>query len=124
MNGLDFADIAVFSSLGLFIAPLLVFWVGRYVVGIRWLPESENEHVSSGLLDAAIFGLLGLLIAFTFSGTALRFDERRELVVHETNAIETAYLRLNLLSTETQPELRTLLRQYLDARSEVYRRYI
>lgn len=117
---LDLANIAVFSSLGLFIALLLVFGVGRYV-GTRWLPESENERASSGLLDAAVFGLLGLLIAFTFSGAASRFDERRELVINEANAIGTAYLRLDLLSVETQPALRTLFRQYLDARLEVYR---
>lgn len=117
----DLVNIAVFSSLGLFIALLLAFGIGRYI-GVRWLPEAEGEQASSALLDGAVFALLGLLIAFTFSGAASRFDERRELVINEANAIGTAYLRLDLLSVETQPALRTLFRQYLDARLEAYRR--
>jgi hypothetical protein len=110
-----------FSSLGLFIGLLLAFWIGRFI-GLRWLPESESEHTSSGLLDGAIFGLLGLLIAFTFSGAVSRFDDRKDLVIKEANAIGTAYLRLDLLSVGTQPALRALFRQYLDARLEVYQK--
>lgn len=125
MNNIDIVTeivhISGFSALGLFIGSLVVFGIGRYI-GVRWLPESESEHTSSGLLDGAIFGLLGLLIAFTFSGAISRFDYRKEMVITEANAIGTAYLRLNLLSVETQPALRTLFRQYLDARLEIYQK--
>ena len=40
---------------------------------------------------------MALLIAFTFSGAAARFDSRRQLVVEESNCIGTAYLRIDLL---------------------------
>ena len=69
-----------------------------------------------------MFALLGLLIAFTFSGAAVRFDQRRSLIVQETNDIGTAYLRLDLLPPSAQPALRDLFRRYLDSRLEVYRR--
>ena len=35
-------------------------------------------------------------MAFTFSGAALRFNEKRMLVAEEVNTFETAYLRLDL----------------------------
>ena len=35
---------------------------------------------------------MGLLMAFTFSGAASRFDHRRDLIVEEANDIGTAYL--------------------------------
>jgi hypothetical protein len=34
-----------------------------------------------GALDGAVYGLFGLLIAFTFSGAAGRFDARRDLIL-------------------------------------------
>jgi len=50
--------------------------------------------------------LLGLLLAFTFSGASSRFDARRHLIIEETNAIGTAYLRLGMLPAAAQPALR------------------
>jgi len=86
----------------------------------------REEPGSSGqrkrAVDAAIFGLMGLLIAFTFSGAASRFDERRHLIIQEANAIGTFYLRLDLLPAESQGTLREKMRQYVDARLAFYRK--
>ncbi|MCI0658760.1 MAG: DUF4239 domain-containing protein, partial [Acidobacteria bacterium] len=76
----------------------------------------------AGAVEAAVFGLLGLLLAFTFSGAADRFNVRRQRIVEEANSIGTAYLRLDLLPAEEQPPLRDLFRRYLDERLEVYRK--
>jgi hypothetical protein len=56
-----------------------------------------------------------------FNSAGERFDARRHLVVAETNAIGTAYLRVDLLPAETQPEIRDRFRRYVDARIAVYR---
>lgn len=82
------------------------------------LGESANEGL--GAMDGAIFGLMGLLLAFTFTGAASRFDHRRELVVQETNAIGTAWLRLDLLQSAPREQARSLFRRYLDQRLDVY----
>jgi len=68
-----------------------------------------------------VFGLLGLLIAFTFSGAASRFEDRRHLITTEANAIGTAYLRIDLLPADTQPEIKDLFRRYVDVRWATYR---
>jgi len=81
----------------------------------------DPSKSGTGAVDAAVFGLLGLLIAFTFSGAASRFDARRMQIVNEANAIGTAYLRVDLLPQEAQTEIRALFRVYTDARLEIYR---
>jgi len=66
---------------------------------------SEDARSNLGTIEGAVFALFGLLMAFTFSGAALRFNEKRMLIADEANSIETAYLRLHLASQEEQPGL-------------------
>jgi len=90
---------------------LACLWAGRR------LGRSDPAAVAeSGTLDAAVLGLFGLLLAFTFSGAGARFDGRRALVSREANAIGTAWLQLDLLPPAAQPELRALFRRYVEAR--------
>ena len=86
----------------------------------RGNPPDPPSNV--GAVEGAVFALLGLLIAFTFSGAAARFDARRALVTEEANAIGTAWLRPDVVPAGAQPALRDLFRQYLDSRLETYRK--
>ena len=106
---------------GLFLTMLLLVEVGRRI-GMRRIGE-ETERQRAGLItvETAIYALLGLLVAFTFSGAASRFEVRRFLVVQEANAIGTAYLRLDLLPAAAQPALREKFRRYTEVRLAVYR---
>jgi hypothetical protein len=74
----------------------------------------------SSAVEGAVFALFGLLLAFTFSGAVARYDAHRELVAEERNDIEKAYLRVDLLSPEKQPQLRQLFRDYVDSRLHLY----
>ena len=118
----DIASIGLFLALSLFLGMLLAIEVGRRLGVQSKADDQKTDKTSAGLIDGAIFGLMGLLIAFTFSGAASRLDHRRDLVINEANAIGTAYLRLNLLPTDRQAPLRDLFRQYLDARLEVFQK--
>ena len=119
---MDTILLAALVALGLFFGILVFLEVGRRLGERRVADDPEGARNGIGAVEGAIFGLVGLLIAFTFSGGANRFDERRALVVQETNAIGTAYLRVDLLPEGAQPTLRDLFRRYLDARIEAYRR--
>jgi len=79
------------------------------------------ESKGLGALEGAIYGLMGLLVAFTFSGAAARFDTRRQLVVEESNCIGTAWLRLDLLPPAAQPPIRDSFRRYVETRLAFYR---
>jgi hypothetical protein len=89
-------------------------------LGLRHERKIGKSHGGVGAIDGAIYGLMGLLIAFTFSGAASRFDARRELIVRESNAIGTAYLRLDLLPASVQPQLRADFKSYVDVRLAFY----
>jgi len=105
---------------GLFAAILLFAWIGRRIGTRRSREETERERVGLVTVETAIYALLGLMIAFTFSGATSRFDARRAQTVQEANAIGTAYLRLDLLPAAAQPALREKFRQYTDARIAIY----
>jgi hypothetical protein len=107
---------------GLFLGTLALLETGRRIGLRRLAKDSEAARTGLGVVEGAIFALMGLLIAFTFSGAASRFDTRRHLVVEEANAIGTAYLRLDLLPSDAQSALRESFRQYVDARLTAYRK--
>jgi hypothetical protein len=113
-------QVALFAG-GLFLGMLLFLEGGRRLGERRLEADPEGARTGLGAVEGAVFALMGLLIAFSFSGAASRFDQRRQLIIEEANAIGTAYLRLDLLPPDTQPKMRDLFRRYLDSRLEVYR---
>jgi hypothetical protein len=109
------------SGLDIFVlfALLVALEVGRRI-GLRHKRMGETEIHGFNAIDGAIYGLMGLMIAFTFSGAASRFDARRDLIIRETTAIGTAYLRIDLMPAAAQPQLRADFKSYLDARLAFY----
>lgn len=117
---MNFSIEEILLSSGLFFGMLLLFEVGRRFGIARRAHDPEGVDKGSGSVEAAIFGLLGLLLAFTFSGAASRFEDRRHLISEEANAIGTAYLRIDMLPADTQPEIRQLFARYLKTRTNIY----
>jgi len=86
--------------------------------GHVWLLHraGETESESHDYLLSAVLGLLALLLGFTFSLALNRHEDRRNLVVQEANAIDTAWLRAQILEEPNKEAISQLLRAYLDAR--------
>jgi hypothetical protein len=119
---MNFTFLTVAIAVGLFLAMLLFLNIGRRFGCAALAKEVKESAPGAGAIDASVYGLLGLLIAFTFSGAATRFETRRHLITEEANAIGTAYLRLDLLAEEPRQLLREKFRQYVDSRIEAYRK--
>jgi hypothetical protein len=117
MNQLLFAIVAVVL---LFVGMLVLLEVGRWLGQRAKAYDEQGARAGLGAVDGAVFGLMGLLIAFTFSRAATQFDTRRQMIAQEANAIGTAWLRLDLLPPGSQPEMRELFRRYLDSRLAVF----
>jgi hypothetical protein len=111
-------EIAVAAGLlsGLLIAFEIGFRIGRNAKG------DDGGSGQVGAIQGAVLGLLGLLLAFCFSGAAGRFLERQDLIVQEANAIGTSYLRADLLDDPHRSDLREALRAYAEHRIGVSHR--
>lgn len=93
------------------------FELGR-VLGRRLLLRSTGEDADSSETHAlsGVFGLLALLMAFSFGMALDRYEERRALVVAEANALGTFASRVALLPEDDAATVRTILGQYAGAR--------
>jgi hypothetical protein len=70
-----------------------------------------------GTIEIAIAGILGLLLAFTFSMAQSHFDLRKRLTIQETAAIGTVYLRAQLLPNPQRSSILKLLHEYVDMKT-------
>ncbi|MDF0673609.1 MAG: hypothetical protein P0120_04605 [Nitrospira sp.] len=107
--------------IGLFVGMILCLLIGQRLGRRDRADAMDSTHPRLAAVEAAIFGLMGLMIAFTFSGASDRFEFRRQLVVEEANSIRTSYMRLDLLPATRQPALRDKYRLYLETRLGAYR---
>ena len=116
--------VALVLFTGLLCGLLACLEIGYRIGRNRAGKNSEVGFEGIGAMEAAIFSLVGLLLAFSFSGAATRFEARRQLIVQEANAIATAYQRLDFVPTADQSELRHLFREYLNARLQGFERIL
>lgn len=113
--------LGVITLLLLFLAMIVFIEVGRRLRLRSRAEGAEGSAAGLGAIEGALFGLMGLVLAFTFAGAISRFDGRRALIVEEANDISTAYLRVDLAPLAAQPQLREMMRRYVDTRIETYR---
>jgi hypothetical protein len=106
---------SIATAAALFVGLLIAQLIGHSIGRRQHRASGGVEKVASGVIDGAVFALLGLLLAFTFSGASTRYDLRRDLLVDHVNALGTAWLRIDMLQAEDQAALRALFPRYLDA---------
>jgi len=105
------------NSAALLIA-LLVLIVGAAGAGLlvgRSL-RGSREHVSEpfGVLQATLLGFMGLILAFGLSLAVGRYENRRQEVVNDANAIGTTYLRAQTLPEPLRSSSLALITRYAD----------
>jgi hypothetical protein len=86
--------------------------------------KGDSDSIEKGdiaLILGAVMTLLALLLGFTYSMSAARFETRRQLVVDEANAIGTTYLRAKTLPEPRSSQIQEWLRQYTALRVEITR---
>src|SRR5215467_6761590 len=103
-----------------FISSLILLNFGRSL-GVRYLKKEAGNMAGLTTVEGAVFALIGLLLAFTISGALQRFDDRRQLVIQEANAASTAFDRLALFGGTVGNDLQNKLKDYVQARIDLYR---
>src|ERR1700755_3467574 len=104
-----------------FVGSLILLNLGQEL-GLRYRKRNGTEGTGGlATVEGAIFGLMGLLLAFTIAGALQRFDDRRQLVIQEATAATTAYDRLALFGGDDAPRLQSSLKEYVLVRVDLYR---
>ena len=92
--------------------------IGYRSARYRHLHSGEEHGAPVGAMVGATLGLLAFMLAFTFGLAGTRFQDRRQVLLSEANAIGTTYLRAAMLPEPMRTETRNLLREYVDVRLE------
>jgi hypothetical protein len=100
---------------------LIVFGVvlGTTLLGVfagrRLRAHADALREPFGVLQAALLGLVALILAFGLTLAVGRYDARRAAVVDTANAIGTTYLRAQTLREPMRTRSLELLERYTDA---------
>ena len=92
--------------------------VGYRVASHRQRGTLEEKESPVGGMVGATLGLLGFMLAFTFGIAGSRFEDRRQVLLSEANAVGTTYRRAAMLPEPIRTETQDLLREYVDVRLE------
>jgi hypothetical protein len=97
-------------------ALLAVIVIGTTVLGVV-IGRSLRRHTETlrepfGVLQAAILGFMGLILAFGLSLAVGRSEARRTALVDDANAIGTTYLRAQTLHEPARSASLALLQRY------------
>ena len=111
---------AVLIAAAFFVSSMFLLNYGRQL-GLRYLKQGTSNMAGLATVEGAVFALIGLLLAFTISGALQRFDDRRQLVIQEANAASTAHDRLALFGGDLGRDLQNKLKDYVEARIDLYR---
>jgi hypothetical protein len=87
----------------------LGFVLGRYLRG-----RSDHLREPLGVLQGALLGLVGLVLAFGLALAVGRYEARRAAVVDDANAIGTTYLRAQTLAEPVRTQSLERLVRYTD----------
>src|SRR4029079_12533371 len=84
------------------------------LLGRRHRHRSDAMREPFAVLQGALLGVVGLILAFGLALAVGRYEARRAAVVDEANAIGTTYLRAQLIAEPARTRSLALLREYTD----------
>lgn len=102
-------------AVGLLIAMTAANEIGYRVAARGRERETEPSRAASTTLKGSVFGLVALLLGFSFSATTARYDLRQRLVLDQANAVGTCHLRAGLLEESSRNRIRGGLHLYIRA---------
>ena len=86
-----------------------------YWIGLKAKVEmNQAMRAQISTIQTAILTIFTFLLGFTFAMALARFDNRKQMVVKESNAIGTAVLRSKLLPENQRAKMNDLFKQYVN----------
>jgi hypothetical protein len=115
---------AILTEVDAWITALLLAVLMLAAWGAAWwrgwsLSGKKTPETAVGKFNEAVLAMLGLLLAFTFSMSLVKHEQRRQMAVADSNAIGEFYTSASLLKEPVRGELRALVRRYVERRLRV-----
>jgi hypothetical protein len=86
-----------------------------YLIGLKAKIEmTQPMKAQISTIQTAILTIFTFLLGFTFAMALARFDNRKQMVVKESNAIGTAVLRSQLLPEAQRIKMNKLFKEYVN----------
>ena len=117
LNEIDAWKIALILMLVIFSLTGVGYKIGT--LRLKNIKEKGLQESTSSF--GSLSGLLFLLLAFTFGMSVSRYDNRRQVIVEEANAIGTAVLRADLYPENERLLFRDDFKQYIESRISYYK---
>ena len=111
---------AFYLAIPFFFLLIFVNWLGYRFKNAHIRKFPGTEHVGIGPTEGSLLGLTALLLSFTFGMASTKFETRRQILVSETNDIETTILRCDMYPDSARNLLRADLKNYLETRIDYY----
>lgn len=122
LHDLDSAPLSMVFAAMVVIALLAI--ESGFVLGKRSRHKVRDEQITPiATVVGAVLAMMAFVIAFTFGSANTRFDARKAALLEDVTAIQTAYLRANLIPEPHRTTVRSLLRDYVQARAGIVYAY-
>jgi hypothetical protein len=96
---------------------ILAFFEVGFRIGEYLRPRyAKGADAPLGPMVGSTLAMLAFVLAITFSMAASRYDQRKQNLLAEVNAIESAYLRADLLAEPQKTAVKRYLLEYVDVR--------
>jgi hypothetical protein len=115
LNEIDAWKISIF----IFVLVLISTFLGS-IVG-KSKKKKEEYLTESSNIYGSLFGLLALILAFTYSMSIDRYDNRRQIIIQESNTISTALLRADLYPENERLLFRKDFKKYIETRINYFK---
>ncbi len=122
LHDLDSAPLILVFAAMVAIATLAIesgFLLGK----INRKKVTDEQVTPIATVVGAVLAMMAFVIAFTFGSANTRFDARKAALLEDVTAIQTAYLRANLIPEPHRTTVRSLLRDYVQARAGIVYAY-
>ncbi|STY83178.1 Uncharacterised protein [Legionella quateirensis] len=126
---MEYLEYLLFSAMSIWLFFFIILFfllLGRYLATHKLrlfsVQAQKKPKITEDIkvFEATIYTIMGLLIAFTFSGANLRVDEQRKLVIEQIDSIIATYHFLDVLPQPERKEAQEVFNQYLNGQIKWY----
>ena len=119
---MSFFELPIYFLLVIIFSLIVFFsWLGHSYKKRQLEKDANEPKQSARIVEGAAFGMLSLLMGFTFSVAITKFEAQRRILVQEATDIKTAVLRSDMYPDSISHLFRNDFKDYIEERISYYK---